>query len=153
MLTQQKKLPKKYHEEIWQNKKNITKNLIKKLVKKDPNISNIFKRLSQKYKIAVATNAIRDTLNYCLEILDINQYVSYSISNDEVRFTKPNPQIYLKCMSHFGIGPDETLILEDSPIGRKSAQASKAKLFPIEKLGDLTLKNIMDYININKSIL
>ena len=110
----------------------MTKSLIKKLVKKDHNIFNIFQRLSKKYKIAVATNAIRDTLDDCLEILNINQYVSYSVSNDEVRYTKPNPQIYLKCMSFFGISPDETLILEDSPVGRKSALASKAKLFPIE---------------------
>ena len=91
-------------------------------------------------------DAIRDTLNTCLEILDIKQYVNYSISNNEIEFTKPNPQIYLRCMSHFGIGPDETLILEDSPIGRKAALASKAKLFPIEQLKDLTLNNIVNYI-------
>jgi len=149
LLTQQKKLPIKYHQIIEINKKKFTKNLIKKLIKKDNNICNIFKNLSKKYKIAIATNAIRDTLNTCLEILDIKKYVNYSISNNEIEFTKPNPQIYLRCMSHFGIGPDETLILEDSPIGRKSALASKAKLFPIEQLKDLTLNNIVNYIKKN----
>ena len=151
LITKKKNLPKKYHEKIWQNKKNITRNIIKKIIKKDLNVYTIIKNLSQKYKIAVATNAIRDTLNDCLEILGINQYINFSISNEDVEFAKPNPQIYLKCMTHFGVSPDGTLILEDSPIGRKSAVASKAKLLPIEKLGDVTLNNIISHININKN--
>lgn len=87
----------------------------------DKNIYKIFFNLSKKYKLAVATNAIKSTLNNCLKKLRINKFISYKISNDDVKNFKPHPEMYLRCFVEMSIKPQESLIVEDSHFGRLAA--------------------------------
>ena len=143
-------------------KKNNLKNIIKfkniytdaelkKSIKFNKKIYEIFKKLSKKYKVIVATNAIKKTLVTCIKKLKIQKYLFLSYSNQDVIFPKPHPQIYLKCMVDGGSKPKETLIIEDSHHGRQSALDSGGNLFPIKTDNDLTYKKIIETINfINK---
>ena len=103
---------------------------------------DLFYNLSKKYTLIVATNAIRKTLDMCIKKLKISKFITYSISNEEVKNPKPHPEIYMKSMLKFGLIPFETLILEDSYIGRESAKNSGANLMPIRNISDVNLKNI-----------
>ena len=42
-------------------------------------------------KIAIATNAVQETLNICLKNLKINKFVNYAICNENLNNSKPNP--------------------------------------------------------------
>ncbi len=142
ILHREKKLPKKKFAEIIEYKKQYTNKLLKKEIKFNKKIFELFNQLSKKYLISVASNAIESTILQCLRILKIKKFVGYIVSNEHVKYIKPNPQIFLKCMVYYGVSPDETLILEDSEKGRVAALNSGAKLFPVEKLTDVNKKNI-----------
>ena len=142
ILHREKKLPKKKFAEIIEYKKQYTNKLLKKEIKFNKKIFELFNQLSKKYLISVASNAIETTILQCLRILKIKKFVGYIVSNEHVKYIKPNPQIFLKCMVYYGVSPDETLILEDSEKGRVAALNSGAKLFPVEKLTDVNKKNI-----------
>ena len=157
ILNKKNKLPKKNFSKINKFKQKITSDILKKRIKKNLELINIFKKLYKNYKIAVATNAVNSTLKICLEKLGISKYVHYKLSNEDINVAKPNPEIYLRIFIKFGIYPSEALILEDSHYGREAAISSGAKLLPIKKIEELTLKKIKSNltskkINITKNI-
>ena len=157
ILNQKRKLPKKIFFKINKHKQKITSEILKKRIKKNLDLIDIFKKLHKNYKIAVATNAINSTLKNCLNKLGISKYVDFKLSNEDINFPKPNPEIYLRIFIKFGIYPSEALIVEDSHYGREAAISSGGKLLPIKKTEELTLKKIKlnltsKKINIKKNI-
>ncbi len=152
LITKKKKIPKKYFKKIQNIKQQFTKNLLKNNVKSNKRILELFKKLSKKYKIAVATNAVRSTLNICLKNLKIQNFIDYSICNEEVKNSKPNPEIYFKIFMKFGIYPDEAIILEDSHYGRQAATHSGGNLVPIQNLNEVNLKNVNYYVKLNNKM-
>ena len=123
--------------------------MLKKINKNKKNIS-LLKQLNNKFKIAVATNAKRRTLDICIKKLGIKKYINFSLSNEDIKNPKPNPEIYLRIFIQFGIYPHEALIVEDSPYGREAAISSGGKLLPIKNLEDLNIINIKKYLKSNQ---
>ena len=154
LLTLNKKLLKINYIKIKKYKDFYTAKLINRNITKNKRLIYLFRDLSKIYKIAVASNAIKKTVLQCLSKLEIRQYVDLVVSNEDVKFPKPNPQIFLKCIINFGFLPKEVLVLEDSFHGRKAALDSGSNLRPIEKLSNVNKKNINHYLdkfnNLNK---
>jgi HAD superfamily hydrolase (TIGR01509 family) len=145
MLTEYKNLPEKYYKQIYDDKQKYTFDLIRENIKKDNRLIEILKKLKfDGYKIYVASNAIRETVKLLLYYTGLIEYVDYFVSNEDVLNSKPNSEIYLKCMIHAGVNPDETLILEDSPRGIESAKNSKANLLVIENPNCVTYEKIIN---------
>ena len=142
ILQKKKNLPKKYFLKINKYKQKVTAEILKKNIKKNDKIIHMMKNLHEKYKIAVATNAVNSTLKICLNKLGISKYVDFKLSNEDIVNPKPNPEIYLRIFIKFGIYPSEALIVEDSHYGREAAISSGAKLLPIKKIDELDLKKI-----------
>jgi HAD superfamily hydrolase (TIGR01509 family) len=128
-------------------KKKLTTSLIKQEVKFDNKINNLFKKLSKKFSIAIATNSINTTLDHCIKVLKLKKYLSFKIGTDNLRFKKPHPEIYLRCLVELGMKPSEALIIEDSHVGRSAVKESGSNLFPVKDLNDVTYKKIMKYID------
>ena len=137
LLSQDKGLDKKYYNKIWEDKQTATFNLIKK-IKRDDNIIKMFQQIKDKeWKIAVASNSIRETVKLSLLSLGVLEYVDFYISNEDVKRTKPYPEMYWSCMTTLNAIPKTTIIIEDSHIGREGALNSGAHLLPIENAFDL----------------
>ena len=113
-------------------------------VKKDDGLIEIFTNLI-KYncKIAVASNSVRDTVETVLKKLGVYEYVGLVLSNEDVTNPKPSPEIYIKCMKHFNLKPEQTVIFEDSYIGCKAATDSGAQLIQVQNRLDID-KKIME---------
>lgn len=152
ILNQKYNLPKNLFNKINRFKQKITSSILKKKIKKNKNILEIFKKLHKDYKIAVATNAVNSTLKICLDKLGITKYVDFKLSNEDINNPKPNPEIYLRTFVHFGIYPSEALIVEDSHYGREAAISSGATLLPIKKMNELSLKKIKLNLTSKKKI-
>jgi len=141
-LTREKKLPKEHHNKIWQLKQQKTLQEID-AYKHDHRIIDILKKLkSQNYKIACATNSIRETSKLMLIRKGFFDYIDFLYSNEDVNNPKPNAEIYMRCMIKAGASPDETVIIEDSHIGRKGAIRSGAHLCAVKDCKDLTFNKI-----------
>jgi beta-phosphoglucomutase-like phosphatase (HAD superfamily)/dTDP-glucose pyrophosphorylase len=114
----------------------------------DKNIKfiDLFKKLKlYEYKIACCSNSISKTVNLALEKLGIIEYFDLVLSNEDVKFAKPHPEIYWKAMSYFGALPSDTLIVEDSPTGLTAAFRSGAKVLRVKNTNDF------DFDKLNKS--
>ena len=133
MLTEEKKLPIEFYEQINRDKQKYTFELIRQDIKKDERLIDVLKKLKDDgYKVYVASNAIRETVKLLLYYTGLIEYVDFYISNEDVKNSKPNSEIYLKCIIDAGVNPDETLIIEDSPRGIEAAQNTKSHLLVVE---------------------
>jgi HAD superfamily hydrolase (TIGR01509 family) len=147
MLTEDKGLPVNYYDQVWQDKQTATFDLIRKFPKDDKLIS-YFKRLKeQNIKIAVASNSIRETVKLSLISIGVMEYVDVYVSNEDVSRTKPFPEMYWQAMTKLNCLPKNTVIVEDSHIGRQGALDSGAHLLPVKDPEDLTSDKIDDIID------
>tara|TARA_Y100000592_G_C5454164_1_gene310409 strand:+ start:191 stop:1573 length:1383 start_codon:yes stop_codon:yes gene_type:complete len=145
-LSADKNLPEKYHSAIWRLKQEKTLDEINKY-KPDDRVVDILKEIKSKnYKIACATNSIRETAKLTLIRKGFFDYIDFLYSNEDVNKPKPNAEIYMRCMLRCGANPDETIIVEDSHIGRKAAIRSGAHLCAVKNSKDLTLAKITNTI-------
>jgi hypothetical protein len=146
MLTQDKGLHVDWYDDIWQEKQRQTFELIP-TAPKNPDILEIMHKLNARgWKIAVASNSIRETVKLSLLCMDILNYVDYFVSNEDVFNPKPFPEMYWKCMTMLKALPKDTIIVEDSHIGREGALNSGAHLYPIRDAYDLNANNFLNYI-------
>ena len=81
-------------------------------------------------------------LDIIIEKLKILEFIDFSISNEEIHNSKPHSEIYLKCFLALRVNPKESLVLEDSAVGRKSAYNSGAHVMEINVLNDIKLEKI-----------
>ena len=143
LLSQLKGLPSKHYDDIWKDKQKSTLDLIAN-VPKNNSIEIIVGELKKRgWKIAVASNSIRETVRVALDALKILGEVDYYVSNEDVFNPKPFPEMYWKCMSTLKCLPKNTIIVEDSHIGREGALNSGGQLYPVKDAYELdTIKFI-----------
>lgn len=104
----------------------------------------LFKQLKLNgYKIACCSNSISKTVHLSLEKLGIKEYFDLILSNEDVKYSKPHPEIYWKAMSYFGSLPSDTLIVEDSPTGLTAAFRSGAKVLRVKNTNDFDIEKII----------
>lgn len=111
-------------------------------------IRSIMAALHEKnIKIAIASNARRKFIERVINELDISNFITYYVSGQDKNIgTKPSPAIYLHVMSKLSISPKHTIIVEDSIIGKESAQLSSDNIFGIVKIPDLTIYSFFEYL-------
>ena len=147
MLTELKGLPKDSHNLVWRLKQDKTLEIIDKF-DIDSRIKGILKKLkSDGYHVACATNSIRETAKLQLIRKGFFEHIDFLYSNQDVNNTKPNSEIYLRCMIKVGVNPNETVIVEDSHIGRKGALSSGAHLCAVEDSSDVSYEKIQKVID------
>lgn len=145
LLTQEKGLPETSHETVWKLKQKMTLNIIHGYTD-NLRLSEVLRQLKNDgYTLAVASNSIRDTVKFILLFTGLIGYIDFYYSNEDVRHPKPNTEIYLKCMMNAGVSPKETIIVEDSPIGRKAASDSGAHLFPVRDSFDVRYDTLHEF--------
>lgn len=101
---------------------------------------------SMGYKLGVASNSIRNTVELMMRQSDLERYLDVIVSNQDVRNAKPDPEIYLRTMQLLGVRPDETLVLEDNEHGIASARAAGAHVMVIKDVTDVSLDAIVHEI-------
>ena len=99
-----------------------------------------------KYKIYCVSNSIRTTVETCLAGLEILEYFSGIISNEDTTEPKPSAQPYLTAYSKWGLDPKESVIVEDSPHGVQSARSSGGNVLVVAGVEEVTLKRVLDFI-------
>lgn len=145
LLTKYKNLSPDLYEHLFNLKQDYTLKLINDIIKPNQKLIEMFEQLKD-YKIVCASNSIWKTVSLTLSALGILKYFDYFISNEEVKKCKPDPEMFYKCMERFGVSPNQTVIFEDSKIGRRAAYASGAHVCPILNSNDLTVSKVFKFI-------
>ena len=143
ILTERKGLDPDKYKQIWQDKQEQTLRILGEEVKPDNQLRDYFSQLrSTGCKIAVASNSIRNTVELILRSLGLLELIDVYMSNEDVARNKPYPEMYWKCMMAVGALPDDTVIIEDSHIGRQGALDSKCRLIAVENRMDMNQHKI-----------
>ena len=152
MLSRKKGLPTSEHERIWRKKQELTIEAISKL-EKDERLIDLMRTLRKKgFQLACCSNSIRRSVLVMLSKIGLIEFMDLILSNEDVKNSKPHPEIYWKAMSSMGVLPDETLIVEDSPVGLLAGERSHAEVLRVSNTSDLTLNKIENKLKENKNM-
>lgn len=104
-------------------------------------------RLKQEgYKLAVASNSVRKTVQIMMEQSALSGYLAFYLSNQDVSIGKPDPEIYTKAIKQLGLSPKECLIIEDNEKGIQAAKGSGAWVMEVDEVEEVNYQNIMNHI-------
>lgn len=100
------------------------------------------------YRLAVASNSVRNTVELMMERSSLMQYLDFYLSNQDVKASKPDPEIYNVAISRLEMTPAECLVVEDNINGIQAARAAKAKVMEVRTTYDVNYSNIKKHIEL-----
>jgi beta-phosphoglucomutase len=147
MLALRHGLPRRLHPFLNEMKQQYTMDMVYQLCKPTFHHEYALSRLKRAgYKLAVASNSIRNTVAVMMEKAHLAPYLDLQLSNEDVSLPKPHPEIYTKAIRSFGLTPAEVLIVEDNENGIRAATASGANVLVVRDVNDVTLDNILSRV-------
>ncbi len=92
---------------------------------------------------AVATSTYKEKQLRILNKLNIAKYFDYMVFGDQIKNSKPSPDIYLDVFNHYNFNKEDILIFEDSRNGILSAHNAGIKVVYIKDVVDVE-KEVVD---------
>lgn len=152
MLSRDKGLSLALHSFINEMKQQYTMDMVHNFCKPMFHHEYALSKLTQDgYKLAVASNSIKNSIEVMLRKASLLQYLEFFISNQDVIKGKPDPEMYNLAIKNMGLQPDECLIVEDNENGIKAAKASGAHVLEVETVYDVNYENIINKIHLIES--
>ena len=149
LLTINKGLDSNLYNQIWFKKQEITNSLLEK-ISPDENLIMYLSTLKKaNIKLVCCSNSISQTVKTVLKNLGIIDFFDSVYSNEDVKNAKPHPEMYWAAMIKFSIKPNETVIVEDSPVGRLGAKMSGCNTIFINEPNDIDEKLIDKILNMD----
>lgn len=134
------------HKEIYDEKQKLTIETIEKLAfRRDEKILLMEYIKNKNCNIACYTNSIRKTATMMLEKTGVLPHIDYLLTNQDVRFAKPDPEGYNSIVEKFNINKNDVLIVEDSPKGKLAAYASGCKVLEVQCPDEVLIKIFEEY--------
>ena len=151
MLSKEKGLPTALHDKVWKLKQDKTFEVINDTFQYDNRLRSVLAELKrQGLQLFCASNSIYNTIKLMLLRKGVLEFFDFIMSCEDVAHPKPAPDIYISCCMRANVPVRNTVILEDSHVGRHAALMSGCHLLPVENPGDVTLERIMTTVkNIN----
>ncbi len=100
------------------------------------------------YRLAVASNAVRNSVDTMLTKAVLIDYIEFSLSNQDVKNGKPDPEMYIKAINKLDLKPEECMIIEDNEKGIRAAKGSGAHVMEVDEVEDVNYQNIIKHIKI-----
>jgi len=148
MLSIEKGLPVELHEFINELKQQYTMEMVYTRCKPRFFHEYALARLKQKgYKLTVCSNSVRKTVELMMEKSCLIKHLDFYLSNQDVTYPKPDPEIYTAAIGRLGLQPEECLVIEDNEKGIKAGLASGAHVMAVETVHDVNYQNIMGNIS------
>lgn len=147
MISAERGLPQSLHEFINKMKQQYTMELVHAHCKPRFYHQYALSRLKNMgYRLAVASNSVRDTVQLMLDKSLLIGYLDFTLSNQDVSIGKPNPEIYINAINRLGLMPEECLVVEDNENGKQAARESGAWLMEVSEVEEVNYQNIISHI-------
>jgi beta-phosphoglucomutase len=147
MLSNTQTLPESLHAFINEMKQQYTMDITYQQCKPVFHHQYALSKLNEEgYKLAVASNSIRNTVKVMMNKSCLDNYLEFSLSNQDVKNGKPDPEIYNLAINKLGLKPEECVIVEDNENGLKAARASGAHVLKVDTIHDVNHENIKEFI-------
>ncbi|NHI72137.1 HAD family phosphatase [Lactococcus petauri] len=98
-----------------------------------PDVKTVLEALeNDNFKIGLASSSAMQDIDEMLNIHGLRPYFKSILSGNDLKATKPHPEIYQLSMKTLNVKPEETLIIEDSEKGIAAGKAAGATVWTIE---------------------
>ena len=88
-----------------------------------PEVPELLKRLREKgLTLAIASSSSDESIGNMMRETGISQYFSLTVSGQNFRESKPNPEVYLYTLSRLGLPEEACIVVEDSTYGIQAAK-------------------------------
>jgi HAD superfamily hydrolase (TIGR01509 family) len=78
--------------------------------------------LARRYQLAVATSSNHHVADVVMEISGLGSHFRVIVAREDVRFPKPDPEVYFTTARKLGVRPSTCCVIEDSPHGIQAAK-------------------------------
>lgn len=93
----------------------------------------------QEIKLAVATNSIRLTAQRMLECAGVWPYLDAVVTNEDVTYAKPHPEIYQVAAQALDLEPGACIAVEDNHFGVESAKSAGCEVLVVGGVEDVRI--------------
>ncbi len=148
LLSKEQSLPQGLHGFINDLKQSYTMEIVHAQCKPKFQTEYALSKLkSSGYRLAVASNSIRKTIEVMMEKSGLMRYLDVIVSNQDVRNPKPSPEIYAKACAELGSKPHEALVVEDNQHGIAAAKANGCHVMVVKDPTEVTIDRILESLN------
>lgn len=139
MLSAARGLPEELHSFLNEMKQLYTLEIVHTRCKPRFSHEYALSRLqAQGYRLAVASNSVRCTIDTMMRRAALDCYLEFTVSNQDVLRSKPDPEMYTLAIGRLGLSPSECLIVEDNDNGIRAAHASGAHVLEVKGVDDVS---------------
>lgn len=129
LLTAEKGFPEALHARVWELKQRYTTELIETgCAPRAAHVDMMARLKAEGYKLAVASNSARRTLDLVLTAAGLLPHLDAVVSCQDVARPKPAPDVYAEACARLGVAPADCLVLEDHPVGLEAAAGAGARV-------------------------
>ncbi len=89
-----------------------------------PNAASCIRRLAGRYRLAIASGALRREITFILDTAGLSPAFSAVVGADDVARGKPAPDSYTEATRQLGVAPGTAVAVEDSRWGLEAARAA-----------------------------
>ena len=147
MLSLEKGLPRGLHRFINDMKQQYTADIVHlSCVPRFSHEYALSRLRSEGYRLAVASNSIRDSVQLMMEKSALLPYLEFFLSNQDVQKAKPDPEIYTTAIRRLALSPEEVMVVEDNHNGIQAASAAGANVMRGDTVYDVNYENIMKHV-------
>lgn len=101
-------------------------------------------------KMAVGSAAIPFNIDFVLDNLNLRHYFPVTVSADDVKLSKPDPETFVKAAQLLKVNPEDCIVFEDNPKGVEAALKGGMKAIVITTMHEEHefegLPNILKFI-------
>lgn len=149
MLSKHRGFPIALHGFVNEMKQKFTREIFLRECRPRPEVTAAIHHLrNEGFRVAVASNSARVTVDLALAGLELDQAFDVVLSHEDVGRSKPDPEIYRECFRRLDVQPREALILEDSEPGIRAARDSRAHVMVVKDPAEVTLGNILRQVKL-----
>ncbi|MGB3401834.1 MAG: HAD family phosphatase [Microcoleaceae cyanobacterium] len=147
MLTKSRNLPQSLHQFLNNLKQKFTVELAYARCKPLFHHQYALSRLSQQgYRLAVCSNSIRNTVELLMKLSALEDHLEFTLSNEEVTYGKPHPEMYQLACQKMNLQPTECLVVEDNENGIRAAEACGCPVLAVSTVNDVNYTRIQQKI-------
>lgn len=141
----------KWHTEAWDMRKQIF--MENGTLGKKPGLVELLSFLEdRKIKMAVASSSRYADIQHHLNHEGISHYFDFVIGGDQVKESKPNPDIFLAPCKALNILPENAIVLEDSYNGFLAAKAADIPVFFVPDILEASVEVLTDAAGVFPSL-
>jgi HAD superfamily hydrolase (TIGR01509 family) len=100
-----------------------------------PGAREVVLRLGGAWPLGLASSSPRRLIDAVLESAGLADQFVASVSTEEVGAGKPSPEVYLDVVRRLGVTPEQTVAIEDSSNGIRSAARAGLRLIAVPNAG------------------